>query len=167
MTLYRASKLLANNATWDFRATAKPHYALVTLHPAFVFGHNLMQTSAEGIAAGSNGLLWSLIMEGNPAGSTGVHIQDVAEAHIKVLDPNIQDGSKYLLAGPRTTGIEVSSIVKRLYPDSGAKITEDTQLSQMPVDTAKAEAELGIQWRSFETMIKDVMDQQLGFDHKL
>ncbi|OGE55284.1 hypothetical protein PENARI_c004G04769 [Penicillium arizonense] len=167
MRLYRASKLLANNATWDFWATTKPHYALVTLHPAFVFGHNLMQTSAEEVATGSNGLLWSLVMQGNPAGSNGVHIQDVAEAHIKVLDPEIPDGSKYLLAGPMATGSEIASIVKKLYPDSGAKITEDIQLSPMPVDTAKAEAELGIQWRSWEAMVKEVMDQQLGFYHKL
>ncbi|KAJ5296163.1 hypothetical protein PENANT_c021G10333 [Penicillium antarcticum] len=167
MRLYQASKLLANKATWDFRATTKPHFALVTLHPVFVWGHNPMQTSAEEVAAGSNGLLWSLIMQNNGAASRGVHIQDVAEAHVKVLDPKIPDGSKYLLAGPSETGPAITSIVKRLYPDSGAKITEDIQLASSPLDTTKAERELGIKWRSYETMITDVMDQQLGFYHKL
>jgi len=164
MRLYAASKLLANNATWDFRAAAKPQYALVTLHPAFVYGHNLVQTSAEGINGGSNQNLWSLIMKGNPAGNTtGVHIQDVAEAHIKALDPKILDGSKYLLAGPKTNGAEIARIVQKFYPDSGALINEDCRGVAFPNDTTKAETELGIKWRSFEAMVRDVMDQQLGF----
>jgi nucleoside-diphosphate-sugar epimerase len=164
MRLYMASKLLANKATWEFRETAKPHYALVTLHPAFVYGHNLVQSSADGIQSGSNSGLWNLIMKGDPSGSTvGVHIQDVAKAHVKALDPKIPDGSKYLLAGPKTTGPDVAKIVRRLYPDSGALISEDTQGVSFPVDTTKAETELGIQWRSFEAMVRDLMDQQLGF----
>ncbi|CAI7594834.1 unnamed protein product [Penicillium glandicola] len=164
MRLYVASKLLANNAAWEFCATAKPQYALVTLHPAFVYGHNLVQRSAEGIDAGSNGGLWNIIMKGNSTGNaTGVHVQDVAEAHVKALDPKIVDGSKYLLAGPKTTGPEIARIVQRLYPDSGALISEASQVVSFPVDTTKAETELGIQWRSFEEMVRDLMDQQLGF----
>lgn len=164
MRLYHASKLLANNATWEFRATAKPQYALVTLHPAFVFGHNLVQSSADGVNAGSNSGLWNVIMKADPTRNiVGVHIQDVADAHIKALDPKIVDGSKYLLAGPKTTGPEIARIVHRLYPDSGALISEDFQGVSLPVDVTKAETELGIQWRSFESMVRDVMDQQLGF----
>jgi nucleoside-diphosphate-sugar epimerase len=162
--MYQASKLLANSATWEFHASAKPHYALVTLHPAFVWGHNIVQTSAEEIKGGSNGGLWSLIMEGNSAAPiTGVHVQDVADAHIKALDPKIVDGSKYLLAGPKKTGAEVSRMVHELYPNIGALITEDTQGLTFPNDTTRAETELGIQWRSYETMVREVVDQQLGF----
>ncbi|KAJ5769774.1 uncharacterized protein N7511_001825 [Penicillium nucicola] len=166
MLLYRASKLLANKATWDFRAAAKPHYALVTLHPVFVWGHNLVQTSAEQVLSGSNGLLWSLMMRNNPSGSGGVHVQDVAEVHVKVLDPKIPDGSKYLLAAPIDPVPEFASIAKRLYPDSGAQVTEDIRIAWQPLDTTKAETELGIKWRSHEMMIKEVMDQQLGFYQK-
>ena len=32
-----------------------------------------------------------------------------------------------------------------------------------PVNTAKAETELGMQWRSFEAIVQGVMDQQFGF----
>ncbi|OQE25684.1 hypothetical protein PENFLA_c008G09063 [Penicillium flavigenum] len=164
MKLYQASKLLANNATWEFRETAKPQYALVTLHPGFVYGHNLVQSSADQVNAGSNGGLWNIIMNGSPNGNlVGVHIQDVAEAHIKALDPKIVDGSKYLLVGPKTTGAEIARIVHKHYPDSGASISEDVQGVSFPVDTTKAETELGIQWRSFEAMVRDLMDQQLGF----
>ncbi|KAJ5138256.1 NAD-dependent epimerase/dehydratase [Penicillium bovifimosum] len=162
MRLYMASKLLANQATWDFRATAKPHYALVTLHPAFVFGHNNVQTSAD--VTGTNSLLWNFIMKGDPTVNIGgVHVQDVADAQIKALDAKIVDGSKYLLAGPKMTGANVAPIVKKFYPDSGALVTEDIQGGGFPTDTTKAETELGMQWRSVETLVRDVMDQQLGF----
>lgn len=164
MTLYRASKLLANNATWEFRKTEKPHYSLVTVHPSFVFGHNLVQTSAEEVQTGTNGILWGTVMGGVPlAGISGVHVQDVAEAHIKALDPKIKDGSKYLLSGPQTTWKDIARIVHEAYPNVGAKITEQAEGASLPVDTTKAESELGIHWRSWEEIVRIVMDQQLGF----
>lgn len=165
MTLYRASKLLANNATWEFRENEKPHYSLVTIHPAFVFGNNLVQNSAEDVSAGSNGILWASVMGGVPLGGiTGVHIQDVAEAHVRALDPKIKDGSKYLLSGPQTTWRDVARIVLKAYPNIGAKITEEVEgIPSMPTDTTKAEVELGIQWRSWEETVRSVMDQQLSF----
>ncbi|CAG7987006.1 unnamed protein product [Penicillium salamii] len=163
MRLYVASKLLANNATWDFWANVKPHYALVTLHPAFVYGHNLVQTSADGVYTGSNANLWTLIMQDKPSSLTGVHIQDVAEAQVKALDPHIVDGSKYLLAGPKATVADIASIVQKHYPSSGALINEKSRGISMPTDTTKAETELGIQWRSYEQIVREVMDQQLAF----
>ncbi|CAG7917916.1 unnamed protein product [Penicillium olsonii] len=163
MRLYVASKLLANNATWDFWRAAKPHYALVTLHPAFVYGHNLVQTSADGVYTGSNVNLWTLIMQDKPAPLTGVHIQDVAEAQIKALHPNIADGSKYLLAGPKATAADIASIIQKHYPEAGALINDQSQGMVMPTDTTKAETELGIQWRSYEQMVREIMDQQLAF----
>ncbi|CAG8241658.1 unnamed protein product [Penicillium salamii] len=163
MRLYVASKLLANNATWDFWANVKPHFALVSLHPAFVYGHNLVQTSADGVYTGSNANLWTLIMQDKPSSLTGVHIQDVAEAQVKALDPHIVDGSKYLLAGPKATVAEIASIVQQYYPNSGALINEKSRGISMPTDTTKAETELGIQWRSYEQIVREVMDQQLAF----
>ncbi|GAB1195894.1 hypothetical protein APSETT444_005159 [Aspergillus pseudonomiae] len=164
MTLYMASKLLSDAATWDFWKTAKPKYALVTLHPAFVYGRNLMQTCADGVKRGSNGALWGFIMAGTPTGFlTAVHVQDVAEAHIRALDQKIVDGSKYLLAGRSTTVPEIARFIQKRYPDAGAVITEDAPSVVSPVNTAKAERELGMKWRPFEAILEDVMDQQLGF----
>ncbi|OGM47810.1 reductase [Aspergillus bombycis] len=164
MILYMASKLLSNAATWDFWKTAKPKYDLVTLHPAFVYGRNLMQTCADGVKGGSNGALWGFIMAGTPTGFlTAVHVQDVAEAHIRALDRRIVDGSKYLLAGRSITVPEIARFIQKRYPDAGAVITEDAPSVLNPVNTAKAEGELGMKWRPFEAILEDVMDQQLGF----
>jgi nucleoside-diphosphate-sugar epimerase len=164
MRLYTASKLLANNASWDFWKTAKPHYALVTIHPSFVFGHNLVQTSAEKINGSTNGLLWKTIMTGTPAGSvTNVHVQDVAEAHVKALSPEIVGGSKYLISGKRATWGDVAQIVQKHYPHIGAGISADIEGTSWPTDTTRAEKDLNMKWRSLEQIVREVVDQQLSF----
>lgn len=94
---------------------------------------------------------------------TGVHIQDVADAQIKALSPSIADGSKYLLSGEKASWKEIAQIVVRDYPNIGAKITTELEGESMPMDTSKAEKELGIKWRSFKEIVHDLLDQQLRF----
>ncbi|KAF7171587.1 hypothetical protein CNMCM5623_003956 [Aspergillus felis] len=167
MRLYHASKLLANKTAWEFWKTAKPQYALVTLHPAFVYGCNPAQTTAEEIQESSNGLLWYAIMAGIPHHSysqvPGVHISDVVEAHLKALDPAIPGGSRYLLSVKGGTWKEVADVIQQNYSELGAKITRNIEEEFLSTDSSKAEAELGMQWRSWDEMVRDVVDQQLKF----
>lgn len=159
---YHASKLLANKATWEFREVEKPHFSLVSLHPGFVYGYNPTQISAKDVELTSNGILWRAIMKGvTDSRATGVHVQDVADAHIRALSPEISDGSKYLLIGQKTSWREIAQIVHRDYPHIGAKISVDLEEDTLSVNTSKAEKELRIQWRSFERIIHDFLDQQL------
>ncbi|KAF3393938.1 hypothetical protein F1880_004899 [Penicillium rolfsii] len=163
--LYHASKLLSNNATWSFGETEKPHYSLVSIHPTYVIGHNRVQSSTEDL--GSNGVLWGPIMTGNiNSPSFAVHIEDVAEAHVKTLDPRIPNGAKYLLDGGQITWKDIAQIAHRDYPNVGAKISLEAEGVAPPMDTSKAEKELGMKWRSLEQMIHELMDQQLGFINK-
>ena len=92
----------------------------------------------------------------------GVHIEDVAEAHIKALDSKILDGSSFLLAGRESTWSEVARIVQKDYPGSGAGIVPHVGGEAQPIDSSKAERELGMSWRTWEQMVHEVMDQQLG-----
>ncbi|GAB1217538.1 hypothetical protein ATERTT37_006777 [Aspergillus terreus] len=164
--LYHASKLLANNAGWEFKNTEKPHFSLVTLHPAYVFGHNYAQASPE-VQGGTNRMIWGTVMTGKPVGNiTGVHVQDVAEAHINALNEKVPDGSKFLLAGKKASWSDVARIVRRDYPGIGAKINEDISGESYPLDTTEAEEVLGMKWRSLDQMVKDVLDQQLGLMKK-
>ncbi|EAW13633.1 ketoreductase sphI [Aspergillus clavatus NRRL 1] len=167
MRLYHASKLLANRTAHKFRTTAAPSYALVTLHPVFVYGHNPTQNSAEEIEASSNGLLWYTLLAGVPhrchSQVPGVHIDDVVEAHVRALDPGVADGSRYLLSGPGRSWKEVAEVVQREYPDLGARISTDLEEGFLPMDGGRAEKELGLAWRSWEAMVRDVVEQQLGF----
>ena len=57
---YHASKLLAHRATLEWVAENKPHFVVITLHPSFVFGRNLSQTSPDGVD-GTNAMLWGCL----------------------------------------------------------------------------------------------------------
>jgi nucleoside-diphosphate-sugar epimerase len=161
MKLYHASKLLANQASWDFKKTENPSFSLVTIHPAFVYGRNPLQTTA-GELRGTNGLFFLTVADGKPlVDITAVHIDDVAEGHVKALADNIPDRSSYLLAGKKAFWKDVAKIVKKEYPHLGFKISKEIAGESWPVNTTKAETELRMQWRSLEQMTKDVIGQQI------
>lgn len=161
--LYHASKILAHNATWDFKKQKKPHFDLVTIHPTFVFGHDLLQTTSEEIG-GTNALLWNALTSGEPSiWSSYVNVRDVAAAHINALESRITDGSSYILAAKETTWKEVAQLLKKNYADIELfKLTENAQGNPLPADGSEAEKELGIDYVSLETTIKHVVDQNVG-----
>ncbi|KAL4863037.1 hypothetical protein BDV12DRAFT_202465 [Aspergillus spectabilis] len=93
MKLYHASKILANQASWDFKKTENPSFSLVTIHPAFVYGRNPLQATAQELG-GTNGLFFLTVANGTPMDTiTAVHVEDTAEGHVKALADNIPDGS--------------------------------------------------------------------------
>lgn len=109
-------------------------------------------------------MLFGTIMTGTVCGNiTAVHVQDVAEAHVRALDESVADGERFLLAGEKASWSDVAAIVEREYPDCEAKIGSGLAGDSWAVDTTKAEKELGMKWRSLDVIVKEVMDQQLGF----
>ncbi|CAD0028972.1 unnamed protein product [Aureobasidium pullulans] len=103
--MYQASKILAHQATHAFNKTHKPHYTLVTLHPSFVLGRSLVQHSAEEID-GINAFLWqSLQLETPFFPPAWVHVKDVAEAHLKILELDIATGEEFVLSGHPLPGM--------------------------------------------------------------
>lgn len=161
--LYHASKILANNASWDFKRERKPHFDLITIHPTFVYGHDILQTTAEEIR-GTNKLLWTALTTGQPTVGAGfVNVTDVATAHVKALDPLIKDGSSYILAAENMTYKKVAQLLHENYADSELfKLTPDTpEPPRRAADGSKAEKELGIRYVSLETTIKEVVDQNV------
>jgi len=142
----------------------KAHFSLVTIHPSFVYGHNIMQTSAAQVASGTNGLLWSFIMTGaGPAARLGcVHVRDVAEAHVKALSPSITGSTSYLLI-IKPTVKDIVDILEREYPSLPFKLTAETKGTAALADAGKAKRELGIKFRGIEEIVREVVDQQLGF----
>ncbi|KAL2072446.1 hypothetical protein VTL71DRAFT_11789 [Oculimacula yallundae] len=162
--LYHASKLLSSQASWKFMKENSPKFVLVTLHPNFVYGHNLTQTNAEGVASSTNGMLWQSIMAENKARLLGyVHVGDVADAHIRALSPDIKNSTNYFISGPPRTWDDVLEIVKNDYPNVPYKLKSGAQAVNYVGNTEKAERELGIEWTSLRDVVHEVMDQQLGF----
>lgn len=163
MDQYHASKLAAHRATLDFAKQHTPSFDIVTLHPVFVFGRSLVQESAEGLE-GSNGLLFKSLMSEKPLVGQylGVHLDDVADAHVMVLDDAIKGFSSYLLASKRRSWVEVDEFVRGQYPSVPFKMKPQDSV-EYGVDTTKAERDLGIKFKQMEEQVKDVVDQQCVF----
>ena len=163
--IYHASKILAHQASRDFVQREKPGFTLISLHPAFVYGHNPLQKTADEVKSGTNGMLWAGIMvEGAPNVLTWVNVEDVADAHVLALDPKHDTDQSYLIAGqPSAKWEDVLDIVKADYPHLPYKLKADPNRKVTFVDASKAEKDLGIKWRSLKQTVHEVVDQQLGF----
>jgi len=163
--LYAASKLIANNSSWEFMEKEKPNFELFTIHPSLVYGHNLIQQSAKELEGSSNGLLFGSIMSGafNDAALFSVYVGDVADAHIKCLDDSVTKGTKYLVSGTPYTWKDVVEILEKNYPGLPHKLDKESKPIVKSGDTTRVEKDLGIKWTAPEKMIKEVLDQQLAF----
>ena len=162
MGQYQASKLAAHTATLDYVSSKKPHYSVVTIHPVFVFGHNILQSSADELG-GTNGMLFGSLYAKEPmfAPYRGVHVLDVAAAHIRALDLDEAPVSSFLVSGKDRPWEEVLEYVRKEFPDAGFQ-TEPKAGDRWFVHTDRAEAQLDFKtWREMEEQVKDVVAQQL------
>lgn len=161
MAQYQASKIASYKATIDFFHDQKPAFDVVTLHPVFVFGRNPLQERADQLA-GSNAMLYQSLMSETPylGQFLGVHIDDVAEAHVKALDESVTGFRPYLLSSPRRSWVDVDRFIRAQYPGVEFQL-KPVDRTDYTVDVRKAESELGMRFKPMEEQVKEVVDQQL------
>lgn len=169
---YQASKILAHRATLEWTAKEKPHFNVITLHPAFVFGRNLTQTSSDALD-GTNAMLWASLHSEKPSiPMSAVDVRDVASAHVKALQTIFETTAQveeFLLSASEADGWTwggVASFVRERYPT--LKIKLNGKFNAPPViETERAEKLLGLQWRKMEDTISSFLDHQLELRHRL
>ncbi|KAK6522450.1 hypothetical protein TWF281_003011 [Arthrobotrys megalospora] len=165
---YCGAKLAADLATWEFHDTKKPHYAIVSIHPDFVYGALPTLKSVKDM---DNYHTTTCILWREYNGIDGllrfqdvdhsVHIDDVGEAHVKVLDDRIKDGERFLLSSGEFKWDDLLKHAQEKYPEMGFKLNtipswkDGWSAMYYKLDASKAERELGIKY-------KDIYEQ---FDH--
>jgi nucleoside-diphosphate-sugar epimerase len=135
---------------------------VVTLHPVYVFGRNLLQKHADEVS-GTNKMLFNSFLSDEPlfAPYRGVHVDDVAEAHIRALSLPSAPVSSFLLSAKARSWEEVLEFVNDKYPEEKLK-TKPKEGDLLIVKTEKAEKELGFkEWKEMETQVSDVVEQQI------
>lgn len=160
MQAYGNSKALAYYATLDWIEENKPAFDVINIQPAFVIGANELNKTVNEMVAGSNIIVMRPLLgisTENPVNFYSVHVDDVATAHVKALDPAVKGGQSFLLGVPKQTGNwnEAIEITKNLFPDAAAKLplNGSAKSKTFLVDTSRAEKELGIKFKSFEEQI--------------
>ncbi|KAK1985662.1 NAD dependent epimerase/dehydratase [Colletotrichum cereale] len=169
---YQASKILAHRSVLEWVPKNKPGFTVITLHPSFVFGRNLTQTSA-GVIDGTNGMLWESLFSETPTVSTvAVDVRDVALAHLRALDLDVKEQSavqEFVLSAPESCGWEWDGVVKFVrerYPHLNILLNGPFEKSSK-VKAIRATELLGIRWRSMEDTITSFLDHQLELKAQL
>lgn len=90
----------------------------------------------------------------------GVHVDDVAEAHLRALRDNITGLRSYLLAAERGSWADVYRFMRERHPVGAGGF------GRYSVDASNAERDLGIRFKGMKEQVGDVVDQQLDLRRK-
>ncbi|KAF2225186.1 NAD dependent epimerase/dehydratase [Elsinoe ampelina] len=165
MAKYSASKIFAHRATLEWVASVKPSFTVVTLHPVFVFGQNLLQTKANSLE-GTNGMLWGALHSESPFFNLmAVDVRDVAAAHVKALSVDAEKGKveEFLLHAGEAEGWtweKVGEFAKGRYPAFGFKVQGAGPVTPT-VDTTRAREKLGVKFRTMADTLSSFLDHQV------
>ncbi|KAF3929734.1 hypothetical protein AA313_de0209964 [Arthrobotrys entomopaga] len=158
---YHGSKIAGDVATWKFHDEKKPHYAIITIHPDFVYGAIPVLKSEEDL---KNHHTTAAILWREYTGTDGllrfqevdhsVHIDDVADAHIIVLGDKYKDGEQFILSAGEFKWDDLLKHAQEKYPDMGFKLNEIPPWKNgwdalyFKLDASKAEKQLGIKFKN-------------------
>ncbi|KAL4966091.1 uncharacterized protein BDV14DRAFT_171598 [Aspergillus stella-maris] len=166
---YIYGKIIELNATDEFVATHHPHFNVAHIFPGYVFGRNHLVDGDEIITKNSsNGYLLASITGkdlGMPLYGGYVHIDDLADLHLRVLElaPSSSTPSAF---GACTTIDEFNSfeVVEKVFPKAVADGTFSRGvMPRLPIsyDSSETERTLGMKFSSFERAVVDTAAQYL------
>ncbi|RDL38294.1 putative NADPH-dependent methylglyoxal reductase GRP2 [Venustampulla echinocandica] len=174
---YRASKTFAEKAAWEFLEKEKPNFTIATVCPPLVFGpvvHYLndlkaINTSNARIRDAIEGK-WT---EGIP--ETGVYIwtdvRDLALAHVRALERPEAANKRFFVTAGYFSNRVLANIIRKNYPKLADKLPGDSvqggdypeggQASVYKTDNSRTREVLGIEFRSLESSIVDLVKSLL------
>lgn len=164
MVQYRASKVDSYQAIIDFVQEHKPSFDVTTFHPSWVYGRNPVQEPHDNLSGSCGALVLTLLSPERPINGQflGVHVDDVAAAHVKALGESTRGFQSFLLSAPRRSWEEVNAFVRHEYPSVAWRLIPEDWMNYA-VDPSKAEKELGLRFKPMEDQVRDTVDQQLEF----
>ncbi|KAK9493233.1 hypothetical protein V1508DRAFT_447108 [Lipomyces doorenjongii] len=113
---YRASKVLALDATDRFLAERRPHFSILNVMPGYVIGANELVNDPSKVGSGSNGVVMGVVM--GPKTSVArpcvvVDVQDVAQIQVAALDERRVEGSKSFLLDTDSVHLTMRSTLSK------------------------------------------------------
>jgi nucleoside-diphosphate-sugar epimerase len=169
---YAAGKVRALAATKEFVKEKKPLFDIIHIMPGFTIGENELVTDPKLIADATVRAAFAQVL-GEDSGwgaipSTSVHVWDVANLHVKALDPKIEGGQSFLAVSEGTKGTvwsDAIDIVNRNFPEAVKKgilpNNGSTPTKRTKIDSSRTEKVFGIKLLSYEEQVKSVTKQYL------
>ncbi|KAG6009224.1 hypothetical protein E4U21_003077 [Claviceps maximensis] len=171
---YNVSKILALAATKHFLRIENPKFTIMTILPTFVFGHDEAVTDVEVLASkGNNSLLLGPLLgvthktHSDPYWGSSVHVDDVAEMHIRVLDESIKGSEDFIATAGSMEWATLFDIVQKRFSKECSDGVFTMDFSARPittrinVDNTKAKRVLGMDFKPFEEQVVSLLEQYL------
>ncbi|KAK7045109.1 D-lactaldehyde dehydrogenase [Favolaschia claudopus] len=166
MSKYRASKVLAEKAAWDFMEKHKSEveWDLVVLNPPFVFGPTIHHTpTPDSLNASARQFYTMLTEESTPAirhsGSCWVDVRDLGRAHVLALRRPEAGGERIIVsAGAFVWQDWLDAAPKSMSLQRGVPGSSKDTIHQIRYDATKSFEVLGIgAYRSMEETARDTV----------
>ncbi|KAL4259842.1 NAD(P)-binding domain superfamily protein [Pleurotus pulmonarius] len=182
ITKYRASKMLAERAAWDFYEKHKSEISwdVVVINPPFVFGPVIHEVpSRESLNTSSSDLLTVLLTPSTSAsamspetlttvGSCWIDVRDLAEGHAKALEAPDAGGERIIISAGPYVWQDWIDVAQGLSPPvalpSHHKLAVGVPgggkgaVHKINYDNAKAGRILGMKYRSKEDTVRAALE---------
>jgi nucleoside-diphosphate-sugar epimerase len=156
---YTAAKITTLHREEQWARLEQPAFDLVHMVPGHVFGPNeLITDPAEALRTGSNGIVLAPVTGTASAAEPGVtvHVDDVAEAHVRALDPSTPGNRLYILS---SGDIEGTRLARDFLEHVGATLANNGTLPTVVfrVDASESARALGMDFIPYERQVRDTV----------
>ncbi|CAG7926868.1 unnamed protein product [Penicillium olsonii] len=166
---YRASKVVAERAAWDFVRENEVQYQLMTLCPGMVFGKMIHPISSLSQLNASNQIVWQVLNAGKDGkmpptkAPVWIDVEDLAETTLRTLTYPGAGHDRFLVTEGSYDTQSIADIVRSRLPDihrvpvgEPGRRMADTHYS---CDSTKAQQQLGMKFRKLEGSIVPLAQQ--------
>jgi nucleoside-diphosphate-sugar epimerase len=161
---YTAAKVSTLKSTEQWAESEKPAFDHAHIAPGHVFGPNELVTDPEELLQTGTNRIILVPVTGkayNIEPGVTVHLDDVAEAHVRALNPSIPGNRLYILSSGGVEGAKLDDcfeIVARNFPEHvGSTLLNNGSLpsSVFKVDASESARILGIDFIPYEQRVRD------------
>ncbi|KAM0427895.1 hypothetical protein ACHAPT_007354 [Fusarium lateritium] len=164
---YCVAKAAALNASEAFIRDNDTSFDLISIMPSWIFGSDELFTNTKEIRTDSTQVLVNSLLTGNygiPAVGNVVLCADVARAHVRALDLEI-DGNQSFILSTEVNWEDTIPIAKKHFPEEFASgpFRDGSPQPTLPIrwDASKTRDVLGIELATYDAMVKEVVGQYL------
>ncbi|WRT70961.1 uncharacterized protein IL334_007960 [Kwoniella shivajii] len=169
---YRASKVLAERAYWDFLKNEQVAFDGVTIHPPMVYGPIIHQCDDPAKLNHSVDRIYPYIAgrmkqsDLPESGSNFVDVRDVASAEFRAMITPEAGGNRFCVSAGPYSGNDVCLVLNREMPtlrniptaNTTPGYREELAKTSNVVDGSKAARILGIEYRTIEDTVRDTVN---------
>ncbi|TGJ85582.1 hypothetical protein E0Z10_g3228 [Xylaria hypoxylon] len=170
---YKASKVLAEKAAWEFVENEKPNFDLAVINCTYVFGPIQRKLASLEAMNTSNHRIRDMIQGEKRDGLdptapvfTWVDVRDVALAHLRAITVPKAGGNRFYVVGGHFSNKQIADIIREKVPSLADRLPADA-VDDLPDDVfsfnnSKSRQVLGIDYTSLEKSILDTVGSILA-----